>query len=174
MKCLFCGGDIPPQTRRSGPPKMYCSELHGDYYRSKKYRDKKRKVPYRSRAVPHINNPIQHLDGSVEWKDVPGCEGRYKASSDGRIFSCLRHCELSQNVGTCGYKMVSIRRGPEEKLACVTVHGLVAVAFHGKPPTPKHQVHHKNGERLDNRSENLEYIVQAEHLKLHKKGNKRK
>ena len=172
MKCLFCGCDFPPQTRRTGAPKIYCCELHGNYYRAKKYREQKRKLPFRRRSTPR--NLVQPSDDSVEWRDVPDCEGRYKASSDGRVFSCVRDRELTQRVGTCGYKMVSFRRRPEEKFVCVTVHGVVAAAFHGKPPSPKHQVHHKNGDRLDNRIENLEYIVQAEHLRLHNKGKKRK
>ncbi len=172
MKCLFCGCDFPPQTRYTGQPKLYCCELHGNYYRAKKYREQKRKLTFGRRSTPH--NWAQPSDDSVEWRDIPDCEGRYKVSSDGRVFSCVRDRELTQRVGTCGYKMVSFRRRPEEKLVCVTVHGVVAAAFHGKPPSSKHQVHHKNEDRLDNRIENLEYIVQADHLRLHGKSKRRK
>ncbi len=42
------------------------------------------------------------------------------------------------------------------------VHTLVCEAFHGLRPTPSHQVAHGNGDRQDNRAENLRWATPAE------------
>lgn len=57
-----------------------------------------------------------------------------------------------------GYPTVCLSRGTgTEKWP--TVHTLVAEAFIGPRPTPKHTVNHINGEKVDNRSENLEWAT---------------
>ena len=42
------------------------------------------------------------------------------------------------------------------------VHRLVALTFHGPPPTEKYVVDHRNGNPLDNHAENLEYVTPSE------------
>lgn len=42
------------------------------------------------------------------------------------------------------------------------IHRLVLAAFVGPLPSTKHQVNHKNGNRSDNRIENLEYATPSE------------
>lgn len=44
------------------------------------------------------------------------------------------------------------------------VHRLVAAAFLGESEEG-HVVNHKNGDRFDNRVENLEYVTQGENVK---------
>ncbi len=44
------------------------------------------------------------------------------------------------------------------------VHRLVALAFLGPPPTPAHEVNHKNGIRSDSRVENLEWVTHLENI----------
>ena len=41
-------------------------------------------------------------------------------------------------------------------------HVLVCLAFHGEPPTPKHEVAHENGCRTDNRPNNLVWKTHRE------------
>ncbi len=51
-----------------------------------------------------------------------------------------------------------------------SVHTLVCTAWHGEPPSAKHVVEHKNGDRLDNRAQNLGWST---HLKNSLKASKR-
>ena len=52
---------------------------------------------------------------------------------------------------------------------------LVMEQFLGRPLLREEHIHHKNGNKLDNRIENLQIMSNSEHLKLHhKKWNKLK
>ena len=97
-----------------------------------------------------------------EWRDIPGYEGKYKASTSGRIMTTIgkgrpympvnrimkqTRCHNYYKVNLCG-------RG-------VLVHRLVASTFIPNPEN-KGQVNHKNGDTFDNRVENLEWVTAFE------------
>lgn len=94
----------------------------------------------------------------------------YEVSSEGRIRCCRRRRYLkpgdiiAQQPTKLGYLLASINGRP------FTVHRIVCHAFHGAPPTPKHEAAHNNGIRSDNRSENLRWATRRENsadIKLH-------
>lgn len=102
------------------------------------------------------------------WADIPGWEGRYEVSDDGRVRSWWygkKHLtvgrELKQKLDKYGYAVVCLHYGSTKKHP--TVHRLVASAFlpntDGKP-----QVNHKNGIKTDNRVENLEWSTNVENI----------
>lgn len=98
------------------------------------------------------------------WKEIPGFEGLYEISSDGQVRSLARFRSdgwwmVSRILRPCinrgGYAMVSLFLFG--KAHGRTVHRLVATAHLGSPPSPKSETRHLNGNRLDNRVENLSW-----------------
>ena len=109
------------------------------------------------------------------WKPVPSYEGKYEVSDQGRVRSLDRQCVGKDNrsefhpgkilnpskVIRGGYLDVSLRDG--EKRTHRTVHSLVAEVFIGERPHG-YDVMHLNGDRTDNRVENLRYGTRKENL----------
>lgn len=123
------------------------------------------------------------------WKDIPGWEGFYQASSEGRIRSIPRDCwkpgktgvmtrhRMSGRVlraanGAKGYKAVvlsDLRNG--RRPAMFRVHRLICLTFHGPPYGERDEVAHRDGTRDNNRSPNLRWATRAENfadLKRHR------
>ena len=96
------------------------------------------------------------------WKDVnlPGFEGVYQVSSMGRVKRDGRIRKLSDNGR--GYYSLSLYN--HCKHHTISVHRLVAVAFIPNPQN-KRTVNHKNGNKKDNRVENLEWATYGENHK---------
>lgn len=98
------------------------------------------------------------------WKPIPNYEGRYEASNLGRIKSTIiRHnfpkprIIKSKSNGD-GYLQINLY-SKNHKRKMFSVHRLVMFAFYGISDL---QVNHKNGDKSDNRIENLEYVTQTE------------
>lgn len=94
-------------------------------------------------------------------KDIQGYEGLYFACDSGRIFANPSNkrpkgCFLSPWLIGNGYEMVMLYkdRVPKKFL----IHRLIAQSF---VPNPNNlpEVNHKNGNRRDNRPENLEWCT---------------
>lgn len=93
-------------------------------------------------------------DGDEVWKDIPEFPG-YQASSEGRVRNDRRNAVLTGTVTRKGYRQYSLRGVYGRKVAFG--HRLVAAAFLGPPP-PGNPINHLDGNKLNNRSENVEYI----------------
>jgi len=96
------------------------------------------------------------------WKDVIGYEGTYQVSSMGRVKSLKsgkrRHGRILRGQrDKDGYLRVGLCRDGERK--SFMVHRLVLEAHVGPTPTPEHEVNHRNGDKTDNRVENLEWVT---------------
>ena len=92
-------------------------------------------------------------------------DGKYEIGSDGSVWSKdYNHTgerrSMLQYLDEDGYPHVFLNlKGKRSKLV---VHRAVAKLFLGPRPTAKHQVNHKNGQRSDNRVENLEWVTSRE------------
>lgn len=99
---------------------------------------------------------------SDEWIDIPEFRGEYQANRLGQIRSVKKgvHRILLQSKNGSGYGSVSFCLKTEKyKLGA---HVVICLTFNGPKPTPTSVVNHKNGIKLDNRPENLEWTTYAE------------
>lgn len=111
---------------------------------------------------------------SEVWKDIPGYEGRYQASTEGRIRSVDQIREVKTKNGrtfskffagrvltpwrSSGYFYVDLGHHDRH-----TVHSLIALTFLG--PCPQgFDVCHEDGVRTNNLVSNLRYGSHAENL----------
>lgn len=92
------------------------------------------------------------------WKEIPGSYGPYEVSSEGRLRRKGRL--LKPRLTPIGYAQGALYRSKYTR-KFELMHRLVATAFIGLIPD-KHQVNHKNGNRSDNRVENLEIVTCSE------------
>jgi len=89
------------------------------------------------------------------WRDVVGFEGKYEVSNLGRVRSlcCGRIKVLKLGRHGNGYRTVT----PGGRISKL-VHRLVAMAWIGPIPNDK-EVNHIDGDKANNRVENLEYVT---------------
>jgi len=86
-------------------------------------------------------------------------QGIYSVTREGRVFSKRTFRELSQMNNPGGYKNVVLCE--YGKRYRVLVHRLVWLAFNG-PIAPGMEINHLNGQKTDNRLENLAVVTPAE------------
>lgn len=108
------------------------------------------------------------------WKPIPGYEGHYEASTQGRIRSVdkmtphprnktmllpRRSRILKQELDKCGYPVVTL--SVDAKTRTFKVHRLIAMTFLDNPDNLP-QIDHINSIRYDNRPENLRWCTSQE------------
>lgn len=119
-----------------------------------------------------------------QWRAVPGYEGMYEVSDQGRVRSLDRHVPNNFRLSgftfvrgrmmvpiddTRGYLRVGLTKANRKKH--FRIHQLVLMAFVGPCPT-KQEVRHLNGIKTDNRLENLQYGTKLENVQdILKHGN---
>lgn len=93
------------------------------------------------------------------WREVVGYEGRYRVSDCGRVYSIRRNKFLVPEQHWAGHLKVDLCKGGVCKK--LFVHRLVAIAFIPNPDDSP-MVNHRNGNQIDNRLENLEWMTCGE------------
>lgn len=109
---------------------------------------------------------MENLEGE-RWKWLEGCEGRYEVSDKGRVRSRTRNPDKPQIMSPWksnnGYMNVGIRYSKGARFKARTIHRLVLLAFVGPCPDGM-ACNHKNGDKADNRVENLEWATPSENM----------
>lgn len=108
-----------------------------------------------------------------QWKDIKGYKGLYQVSNLGNVKSLDRivHTKtgnqkwkskvISKSIFGLYYGFNICKNGKKKK---IHFHRLVAQAFLPNPNNKK-EVNHINGDKLDNRVENLEWVTRQENAK---------
>ncbi|MHB1275792.1 MAG: NUMOD4 domain-containing protein [Candidatus Humimicrobiaceae bacterium] len=102
------------------------------------------------------------------WKPIPGYEGLYSVSNFGRVKSheridknkhLVKERILHTPINQDGYFQVGLSKDGKPKTQ--RVHSLVLLTFKGKSNL---ECNHKNCNKLDNHSENLEYVTKKQNV----------
>lgn len=114
---------------------------------------------------------------SKVWKDIPGYEGIYQASNFGEIRTVEGKTTHSKRHGKRVWKSRVLKSRGENRVTGKRVSlwkngkrkdflvaRLVATTFLGVPPEG-FTVNHKDGNRLNNRIENLEWLSLADNIR---------
>ena len=96
-----------------------------------------------------------------KWRDVQGYDGKYRVSNMGNIRGVKNH-NLVFFRNSTGYNMICLFGKNGRK--AYYIHRLVAAHFVDNPLNKK-EVNHKNGDKLDNRASNLEWVTRSENQK---------
>jgi hypothetical protein len=107
------------------------------------------------------------------------CTGKYRYENNKKLRKAFTYDKSGpkhpmwnggRNINTQGYVLIYSPDHPyKDKRSCVREHRLVMEKHLGRYLKPDENVHHKNGDKQDNRLENLELLTKNEHDKLHGK-----
>jgi len=111
------------------------------------------------------------------WKDIPGYEGLYQASNYGNIKSFKRRGQPKDRIRkpmmlTNGYRNIDLSK--HNKRSLQKISRLVATSF---IPNPENKlcVNHKDGNKLNDKLDNIEWCTHSENQKhAYKLGLKKK
>jgi len=139
---------------------------HGSYFGNE----------YGGLCIATTKHPSPGLFIMERWKDIDGYEDLYQVSNMGRIRSLARvinkdsqrwnatrshyyQGKILSPRNTNGYYKVSLRRNGETHQ--YLIHRLVADAFIPNPEN-KPEINHKDGNKTNNLSNNLEWVTSSE------------
>lgn len=99
-----------------------------------------------------------------EWKKIviDGRETYYSISNFGRVRNDSRGTFLKGSEGNTGYQMVHLRYSIDKKCS---VHRLVMKAFCPREDCDELQINHIDGNKMNNRLDNLEWSTALENMR---------
>ena len=107
--------------------------------------------------IHYKDNPVLNFN-NTEWKPVNSYEEYYLVSVTGCVWSIRRNIQLKPQNGV-HYLQVQLNKNG--KGVTRTIHRLVAESFIHNPDR-KPEVNHKDGNKLNNNTYNLEWVTSSE------------
>ena len=96
------------------------------------------------------------------WKDIPNYENKYQVSSLGNVKNIKHGNLLSERLTDRGYNTAVLYLNSKPKT--FKVHRLVALTFIENTEN-KLFVNHKDGNKLNNKIDNLEWVTHKENIR---------
>ena len=89
-----------------------------------------------------------------EFKDIKSYEGLYKVNKQGEVYSYITNKKIKGSIDSNDYRQMHLSKNGEHKKK--SLHRIVAEAF---LPNPNNlpEVNHKDGNKLNNSVDNLEW-----------------
>ena len=145
-ECLDCNTDIYHQSAKR------CSECRKIYLKKygKEYRDKNRKECQKRSKLSYLKKEEHYINKRRE---------NYRRKRGIPLDHPFRKRKAGEgNIDSHGYKTITVRGHPNamDGRGRIREHVYVMSNFLGRPLRKGETVHHKNGQRADNRVENLE------------------
>jgi len=107
-------------------------------------------------------NILINMRNKEIWKDVPGYSGDYKVSNKGRVRSLKNGGDkFLKPINNGGYLSVALSDGETSRFY---IHTLVGKCFIENPSNKKY-INHIDGDKTNNRVDNLEWVTMQENAK---------
>lgn len=110
-----------------------------------------------------------------QWYDIPNWEGLYQITKSGKVrnldrciidFMGRRHYfkgkEIKININNSGYACCHFSRNCKRKI--MFIHRMIAELFVSNPENFS-EVNHKDGNKMNNSIENLEWVTRSDNIK---------
>ena len=110
----------------------------------------------------YVNDNRWHdLEEHVDWRDIPGFEGRYKIDPFARIFSVKRNIIIKARYQS-GYYVIRLMQSDGQR-PLKSIHRLVAQTFIPNPDNKKY-VDHIDRNTHNNHVSNLRWVTASENV----------
>lgn len=121
------------------------------------------------------DSDIGRIKRPVEWRPIPGFEGHYSITRDGRVWSHKRMTKfgnrqitnksrwLKPALDKKGYHVISLWRDNRGKN--FFIHGLVMAVWGPPQPSPEHEINHCDTNKLNNHVSNLEWLTHLQNIR---------
>ena len=100
------------------------------------------------------------------WQPVKNFEGLYEINEKSVVRSLHKrnyHSIITQRIDRAGYYTVRLNKAGKDSTQFV--HRLLGFAFLAEPTYPKAVINHKDGNKLNNSLDNLEWTTQSGNMK---------
>lgn len=164
---LLRRGELHDQSKLTNPEVALFTEftpkLAGSTYGSPEYEEFRRQMgPALEHHYANNRHHPEFYRSTENWRPVDGYEGCYEVSTFGNVRSVRKSGKiLVLNVTPKGYLRIALAREGVQKN--FMVHRLVASAFIAND-NEKPEVNHKDGDKKNNRVDNLEWVTTSENL----------